>query len=213
MVWCNCITACRTALDETPRPRQLTVLSKIVLIRHGRSALGAEADWLSQDGVLRRRAAYDRAGIAPEDSPPVAALAAVAQCEIVVSSDLARAIESAERLAPGRLIAQSPLLREAPLPVPPFPLRLPLPAWDALMTVAWGYRMLQRREAAPAETARAAEAAQWLETVAQQANTIAVVTHVVFRRLLANQLAAVGWKLPTRGRSYKWWSVWTAERP
>jgi broad specificity phosphatase PhoE len=188
------------------------LFSKILLIRHGRSAHVSNGAWLSREGVLQWREAYDTAGIAPEESPPAAVLSAVARCDIIVSSDLPRALESAQRLAPGRTAARSPLLREAPQPVPYLPGRFPLLVWNTLMTMIWGFRILQQRDASQAELARAADAVTWLESLGQTGGTLAVVTHGVFRRLLANRFAQNGWNVPTKRRSYKWWSVWLAEK-
>jgi broad specificity phosphatase PhoE len=81
------------------------LFSKILLIRHGRSAHVSNGAWLSREGVLQWRDAYDSAGIAPEESPPAAVLSAVARCDIIVNSDLPRALESAQRLATGRTAA------------------------------------------------------------------------------------------------------------
>jgi broad specificity phosphatase PhoE len=188
------------------------VVSRIILIRHGRSAHLTNGAWLSREDVFRWRDAYDQAGIAQEDAPPASLVDAVALCETIVSSDLPRALESAALLAPGRSVITSPLLREAPPAIPDLPVRLPLLLWNTLITISWSLRVLQRRDASQEDLQRAADAVTWLESLSPPAATLAIVTHGVFRRLLTNQLARSGWNVQTARRSYRWWSVWTADR-
>ena len=185
--------------------------SRILLIRHGPSSHRAGFAPVPPDGMLRWRDGYDRAGIEPSAAPPRSLTEAVARCDLVVSSDLPRALESAERLAAGRTIRPSSLLRESVLPIPSLSLRLPVRAWDTLATIYWGYRILRRVDASPAELQRVAEAAVWLSELARSAPSVAVVTHGVFRRLLAKHLQAVGWRLSKPRSSYDHWSAWTLD--
>jgi broad specificity phosphatase PhoE len=162
--------------------------------------------------MLLWRDAYDRAGIETNASPPHSLIEAVACCDVVVSSDLPRAIESAERLAAGRMIRHSSLLRESVLPIPSVSLLLPVRAWDTLAAIQWGYRILRRSDASPAELQRVADAAAWLFELIGNTGSIAVVTHGVFRRLLAKHLEATGWRLSKPRSSYDHWSTWTLNR-
>jgi hypothetical protein len=109
------------------------------------------------------------------------------------------------------VVQHSGLLREAPLPVPAFPLRLPVLVWDTLTTIHWGYRILRGMDATPAERQRAADAATWLGEIGDTA-MVAVVTHGVFRRLLAQHFQETGWQVSVPRRRYDFWSVWTVER-
>ena len=188
------------------------MLTRIILIRHGRSAHGLGSSWVDADGLQRWRTAYDAAGIAVEDAPPALVANAVGACDLIVSSDLRRAVESAARLAPGRPVAESALLRESALPIPNVPIRLPVTAWGALATIGWGYRIMRRAFASPSELQRAARAAEWFCTLAPDAATVAVITHGVFRRLLANHLQSDGWLAVAEARNYKNWSMWSVER-
>jgi broad specificity phosphatase PhoE len=182
------------------------MLSRLLLIRHGRSAHVHHGGWVDAFGVRQWRAVADEAGIEAEDMPPVALAKEVERAELVVSSDLPRAVASAERLAPGRSIVPSPLLRETPLDIPQLPVRLPLELWELLIHVGWGYRILTRADAHPEEIRRAATAVGLLADLAQERSSIAVVTHGVFRRLLASQLLAVGWRGDGKPRRYHHWS-------
>src|SRR4029078_11408016 len=96
--------------------------------------------------------------------PPKTLLRRVADAAHIVASDLPRAIASAERLAGGRPIHTSPLLREIPLPIPRLPMRAPLAAWGTAMHLAWSYRIVRRDKSAD-ELSRVAAAMTWLESV------------------------------------------------
>jgi broad specificity phosphatase PhoE len=185
---------------------------RILLIRHGRSAHVQNAGWFDAAGFERWRADADTAGILSTDAPPPALVATVAGADALVSSDLPRAIESAERLAPHQHVERLPLLRESVLRVPALPgLRLPIPAWDALTHAHWGTRILRGTDASGVELKRAADAAAWLQELTARAPTVAVVTHGVFRRLVAAQLERSGWS-PPPSRSYAHWSAWELRR-
>jgi broad specificity phosphatase PhoE len=187
---------------------------RIILIRHGRSAHIHPERWSDTAGVHRWRDAYDAAGIDLNDAPPPALLAEAAEAAWVVASDLPRAVASAERLAPGRSIRLSPLLREVPLDIPSVPLRMPLWAWGALIHVRWAYGILRGRDAAVVDLARATTAAQWLsDLVREDGSTALVLTHGVFRGLLSKRLLARGWSGPRERRRYHHWSSWTFQEP
>jgi broad specificity phosphatase PhoE len=185
---------------------------RIILVRHGRSA-HVHAGAIDRTGVETWRTAYDSAGIHEVSHPPPALVQLAADAEHVVASDLRRAVKSAERLAPGREIRTSALLREMPLAIPAWPTRLPLGAWGLLITLGWGYRIARGADAGEAERARAAAAAEWLTGVTADGSTALAVTHGAFRRMLAKQLLASGWTSAGRVGGYRPWSSWSFVRP
>jgi broad specificity phosphatase PhoE len=163
--------------------------------------------------VQRQRDEYDAAGIAADDAPPAALMAEVGPKGIVVSSDLPRAIESAERLAPGEPIPVSPLLRETPLEIPTrLPLRMPLAGWEALMHARWTLQIANGSDASPKDLTRAHAAADWLVRLSREHSPVVALTHGVFRRLLADRLMTMGWRSDPAQRSYALWSAWSFER-
>jgi len=189
--------------------------AEIVLVRHGRSAY-APRGWIDVEGLRRWMVAYDAAAIALHHPPPPALVALVHAADVVVASDLPRAVASAALLAGTHEVRQSPLLREAALETPDLPLprlgglRLPFTAW----ALVFGYRWLQasRRGAPPpgvdaAALARAEEAAAWLADLAAERARVVVVTHATFRTLLAAALVRRGWQLPAK-RPFREWSAW-----
>jgi broad specificity phosphatase PhoE len=184
--------------------------ARLVLIRHGRSAYSNGTGWIDAAGVKRWMDGYDAAGIAAEDAPPPALAAEVADAEFLVASDLTRAIESADRLAAGRPVLHSPLLRETALDIPGWlPLRWPAGVWAACAQLQWGYKALRGIDAPPEERRRAAAAAKWLARLADEGSPVVVVTHGNFRRLLATHLLAAGWEPDGPHRSYRHWSAWS----
>ncbi|MFN2564414.1 MAG: histidine phosphatase family protein [Gemmatimonadaceae bacterium] len=182
---------------------------RLVLIRHGRSAHVNGARWVDVAGVQRWVADYDAAGIAPDDAPPPALAEQAAHAEFLVASDMARAIESAERLAAGRPVLHSPLLREMPVEIPAWmPLRWPMGVWEACIHLQWVYKFARGMDAPLEERRRAAAATKWLTRLAHEGSPV-VVTHGLFRRLLATHLVASGWQPESGLRSYGHWSAWT----
>ena len=183
-------------------------MSRIVLVRHGPSAHVAEARVLDHEGVQRWRSEYDAAGINSSGHPPDELMAQAAAAQHLIASDMRRAMESANRLAPGRDIQTSSLLRESPLAIPRWPTRLPLLAWAMVINAAWSWRIFRGEEVSAAERARADEAAEWLASTVADGSVALVVTHGVFRRLIAQQLVSRGWSSAQRDGGYRPWSSW-----
>jgi|GEM_PF-500670 len=187
--------------------------SRIVLVRHGLSAHVHTAGAIDRVGMETWRTAYDAAGIHEVSRPPAALMQLAAEATHIVASDLRRAVESAERLTPGREIRTSELLREMPLAIPAWPTRLPLGAWGLLITLGWGYRIARGADASEEERARAVAAAEWLAGITADGSTALAVTHGAFRRMLAKQLLASGWTSTGRSGGYRPWSAWSFVRP
>lgn len=182
---------------------------RLLLIRHGRSSHVNRDGWLNLDGMRRWREGYDAAGIVDTHDPPPRLVDEVAHADLLVASDLPRAIGSAKRLAPKRDIVISSIVREAPQPMPRWmPLRIPHVIWHALITGTWFWQIVRGTDASPEDLARAATAAAWLTRQASEHGTVAVVTHGVFRRLVGHRLVAEGWKAEPRRGGYRHWSVW-----
>jgi hypothetical protein len=174
--------------------------TELLLVRHGRSA-HVHTGWVDVDGVRQWMAAYDAAEIMPDRAPPAELEALVREASLIIASDLPRTVASAVRLAPGREIVRTPLLREAPMETPERPLpafggiRLPLRAWGML----WGTRWL----------------ASWLWNASppgigpanDTGGRVVAVTHATFRVVLARALARRGWRGPEE-RPYHEWSAW-----
>jgi broad specificity phosphatase PhoE len=187
------------------------VVAQLTLIRHGRSAYAHGGGWLDAAGVAHYCAGYDAAGIVADEEPPPAVRQLVEEADAFVASDLQRARESAERLAPGRAFHTSPLLREWDMDAPArIPVRLPIATWDVVDHLVWSYRLWRGSSARPELHDRAAEAAEWLMQLSREHRHTAAVTHGGFRRLLTAHLMHRGWRETSR-RSYANWSAWRLE--
>jgi broad specificity phosphatase PhoE len=187
---------------------------RVLLIRHGRTSHVHEGGLLDRAGIERWRKACDLAGIADGDHPSPHLAAEVMQADVLAASDLPRAVTSVAMLAPGRTFTVSTLLREIQLPIPSAPLRAPLAVWNALIHARWGLDILRGRDVSKEAKSQAEAAATWCIVAAREARTgtIAVVTHGVFRRLLAKQLVHEGWRYEPGPRSYDHWSTWRLRR-
>lgn len=189
---------------------------ELILIRHGRSA-HVNVGWIDLDGFYRWREAYEAAGILSTEVPPAEVRERVERAGVLVCSDALRTVESARLLARDRDMREvivSPLLREREVVPPTLRLvRLPLIGWALAYGIRWLYREITSRPHAPDdEIERAREAAEWLEGLAREHRSVAVVTHASFRALLTGTLMARGWTPgPGRKRSSHW-SAWTLTR-
>lgn len=181
---------------------------RILLVRHGRSA-HVHSGAVDAEGFRRWRAAYEAAGLRPDDEPLAALKSLAAASGVIVTGPAPRAIESAKRLDPTRDAVPSPLLDELELAPPELRrLRLPLAVW----ALAFGIRMLFRPHVTPAERQRARDAAEWLAALAGQHGTVLAVTHASFRPQLVAQLVALGWSCEIPRRRFEHWSAWSLTR-
>jgi broad specificity phosphatase PhoE len=186
---------------------------RLTLIRHGRSSYVHPGGLQSRADMVAWRRGYDAAGILASDTPPPALRELVRGTDLIVASDLPRAVMTAERLADGRQVVLSPLIREAPAPWPAWNrARLPRVVWEWAVTLRWGYYILRNIDIPPQDLERGSKAAFWIDDLMKQHVHGAIVTHGVFRRILARQLEALGWQSDGRRRSYDHWSVWTLTR-
>jgi len=185
---------------------------RITLVRHGPSAFTAQG-WIDRAGIAEWRAEYDRAGIQTHSSPPDGVRRLAATATHFVASDLRRAIESADRIAPGRSVTTNPLLREIPLALPNVRGPLPPLCWDALIHLAWSYRIARGRDRNVEHDAQAREAGQWLGQLAEDGSHVFAVTHGVIRRSIAQQLHALGWRAYGGRQRYHPWSAWEFTSP
>jgi broad specificity phosphatase PhoE len=163
--------------------------------------------------MKRWREAYDAAGIAPLDTPPPDLVAELARVDVLAASDMRRAIESAERLAGGRPVVVSPLFRETPVSIPTWSaFRAPLGLWGALLIARWSVDIVTGKPSHLGALHQARRAAAWCIHACDQSengdSVVAIVTHGVFRRLLARELLTRGWRYEPGRRSYDHWSVW-----
>jgi hypothetical protein len=161
-------------------------------------------------GIRTYEDAYNVAGILAHDVPPSSVTTQAASADVIAVSHMARAIESARRLAPDREPLVSPLLCELAIDPPALPLRLPIEVWDALSFAQWTYRLWRKVDRD--ETRRARDAAGWLENHAAGGRTVLAITHGGFRRILDAELLRRRWMRSTGRRGHENWSNWSYAR-
>lgn len=184
----------------------------MALVRHGRSS-HVHAGWITALGFRAWRQAYEAAGIREDERVPAHLEQLAGRAGLVMSSDAARAVASARRLAPGREIVASPLLRELDLESPSLGgFRLPLAAWALAVAGRNLLLTLRRQYPSTAEAARVSNAAAWLDELAAQHSLIVAVTHAEFRRQLSFRLVQTGWQAEPGRRSVQHWSAWLFRR-
>lgn len=184
---------------------------RILLVRHGLSS-HVQKEWIDADGFRRWREAYEAKGIVETDRAPASLMELAGRADLIVSSDAPRAVDSARRLARGREVTVSSLMRELALEGPRSgSVRLPLRAWALAVGVKMLAMKLRGSYPSPDDAARVNEAARWLDDLAARHSTIVVVTHASLRRQLANRLVKRDWRSEERP-SARHWSVWPLSR-
>jgi broad specificity phosphatase PhoE len=165
----------------------------IVLVRHGRPDCDRPAR-LDRDGFVAWLGRY-RVARVTERAP------AGVEAAVVLSSGLARAIDSAALLAPSVAAKAEPLFDEVETAVPAVGLTLPLAAWLGLARVAWmggAYSM----EPVGVAGRRAERAAERL-LAAAVAGDVVMVGHGWMNRMIARALARRGLRRrETNGSAY-----------
>ena len=183
--------------------------ARLILVRHGPSSHVHDGRWLTHRAVHEFEDAYDVAGIRDDSAPPADLVERAREADSVIASDLPRAVASAERLAKGRHVVTSALLREIRLEPPRWvPFALPIGVWDMFSHLQWSYRLFAGTD--HPFVRRAEEAGEWLVQQSRTSGAIIVVTHGGFRRLLAARLILRGWRWhsTSAGSQYANWSSW-----
>jgi hypothetical protein len=185
----------------------------IVLARHGEPALSRKVR-LNAQQYREFWASYEVLGLLPGQSPPTTLTAFCERCGSLVASTRLRSIESAEKLAQGRAFARDPLLIEAPLPPPHWPVwvRLSPSIWGFVARVWWWFfDHHEEQESRGQAEVRADEAAAMLERLASQGEDVVVLAHGFFNFMIGRALKRRGWKL-VHSEGWKYWSMRRFER-
>lgn len=179
-------------------------LASLVLVRHGRPALerNVRLDWR---GYRTWWAAYAESGLAPGETPPKKLAAIASAADLVVSSPLPRARETAAKLAPGADVVIDDLFVEAPLPAPQIPfVRLKPWTWNVLSRLAWLMGYSAAGESHKRAELRAVEAAARLESLAVGHRIVLLTAHGWFNRMIRRVLRARGWRCDYDGGDSYW---------
>lgn len=180
---------------------------RLTLVRHGRPNLSRKVklDWRGFDDWW---SSYDLSGLEPGQAIPHELADLARGVPLIVSSTLARAIETAEALADGRSFEQDRIFVEAPLPAPPFPyLKVGPSTWGVLSRVAWLFGFAGGKEGHGVARRRAEAAADRLVELSARGDVM-LCAHGWFNLMLAQILKKRGWVRVRNGGSAYWsWSI------
>ena len=178
----------------------------IILVRHGRPELSRNV-LLTADDYRDWWARYDESGLRAGQRPPPRITSMIAEADIVASSPLPRALETAmlarDGKAPDVIL---PGMVEAPLPPPGLgPLKFRPLTWGTLSRIIWMAGYSGGGETARAARTRARATAEELEMLSRDGRTALIFAHGWFNRMVGRQLKRRGWRC-VDGRGDGYWS-------
>jgi broad specificity phosphatase PhoE len=175
---------------------------EILLVRHGKPE-GAVNPVVDSPGFAKWVRRYNRLGLRPDSRPPAALMPSPGE-SFVISSDLPRARESAERCAGRAPDLVLPVLREMEIPRYRIPGRLRAYSWLYINRALW---MLGRRgsfESFRKAKVRAHRAARRLHLLAGSHDKVVAFGHAYINKYVASELGALGWQIEGRTRPGYW---------
>ncbi len=176
----------------------------IIIVRHGKPSLSRRvrlrssefADWWVQ---------YDAGGIVEDQKVPKKIRALAQEADVIMTSTLRRAIESAQ-LASGRApdIIDAELI-EAALPPPHMgPLKMGPKSWGTISRIVWYMGWSGGMETHKDARARAERMCDKLGAQASGGKMVLVMAHGWFNRMLKGSLKKRGWKCVKQNGDLHW---------
>lgn len=184
----------------------------IIIARHGRPALdraaGPKLTWQEYKGWW---ASYEAGSLAEGQTPPDELVDLVAKSRVFLSSTRPRAVETAQKAAPGIAIESLDLFIEANLPPPQWEgVRFLPKTWNILARAAWMRGHKLDGEGVREAEARADDAVDYLIERASEGQVF-LAAHGWFNRMLRPRLKKRGWACIHDGGD-KYWSHRTYQR-
>jgi len=176
---------------------------EIILIRHGKPATAINKK-LSAYGFSQWIHDYNQSRVSQE-SRPSASLKCKVKEHYVVSSDLPRAIHSAE-LCSGKtpdLVLNK--LKEMDVPQLKIPVKIDAYSWVLLNGLLWLMGIHGKVESYRQGNLRAKKVASTLSSLASSKENVAVFGHMITNTLIAKELILRGWRAKFSGKSF--WST------
>jgi broad specificity phosphatase PhoE len=200
----------RRRRKNAPAPQSQRAPISVVLIRHGKPAIG-KGRLLGHRTFQDYIEAYERAGLDPRDPPPGWLVELIRKARRVFASDRPRARESARALAPHADVLPDALFMEAQLKSPKVPLvRMNAPAWAVVARLAWHVGHHGGIEDYRDAKARALKAVDILRATAEKDGIAVLVAHGYFNAMIGRMLSRQGWRKHGRHRA-KFWNAVTYE--
>lgn len=177
---------------------------RIILVRHGKPALSRKV-WMTWRGYRDWWQQYDAGGLAETQKMPADVKTLAEMADVLISSPLRRAVETAELLrgvAPD-LIDEN--LVEAALPPPHLgPLKFRPKTWGTLARVVWFVGWSDGMESHKVARIRANKMASKLADHASGGKTVLVTAHGWYNRMLKGSLKKQGWKCIRQNGDLHW---------
>lgn len=176
----------------------------IIIVRHGKPALSRKTR-LNWGGFREWWGLYDKGGLQDKQRLPKKVKAYAEQADLVISSPLRRAAESA-KLARGRdADILDPDLVEAALPPPKlWGLKFGPKTWGTMARVLWYFGWSDGLESHKDARARADRMADKLADHAAGGKLVFVTAHGWFNRMLKGSLMKRGWKCVSQNGDLHW---------
>ncbi len=179
---------------------------EITLIRHGRSkhidrtrvSGNRFSDWVEL---------YNQSGVFEEEEYPSITAKKISEATIVITSDLKRAIQSAEYLRTPVNITSSSLFRETELPTLKTKMKLSPQTWAVILRLLWFMGLSTNCESYNQAKLRAEKAAEKLMAMADEHTRVVLVGHGFFNLLVAKRLLKQGWQGKRKTSSKHWGST------
>jgi broad specificity phosphatase PhoE len=182
---------------------------EITLVRHGKS-LWVENKPITCQEFKNWVENYDDCGVFEEKYYPSKTLKKVWSANIVITSDLKRAVESAKFLYPNSPAISDPLFRETELPIPLSRLaglKLHASSWGVILRCLWFSGYSSGCESLKDTKIRAEEASKFLVNCAKEHHHVVLVGHGFFNRLIGKELKRMGWNRKKKSSSRHWYST------
>jgi broad specificity phosphatase PhoE len=154
--------------------------------------------------IARHGRRYDETGLAKDQSPPPALIEAARGADLVFSSTLPRAYETALAVAGGREINRDAVFVEAPLPPPPIWGKRRPGWWGVWARASWWLGRSAGMESRRAVEQRAQAAVATLTARALRGQNVLLCAHGWFNRMMRAVLRTQGWRCVYDGGDTYW---------
>lgn len=177
---------------------------RIILVRHGKPSLSRSV-WIDWRGYRDWWRQYDEGGLAEMQNIPAEVQTLANEADLIISSPLRRAVETARLLrasAPDQLDED---LVEAALPPPHLgPIKFRPKTWGVLARVFWYCGWSDGLESHKTARQRANKMALKLAGHTKDGKTVLVTAHGWYNRMLKGSLQKQGWKCIHQNGDLHW---------
>lgn len=176
----------------------------ITLIRHGKPAI-ARPGWISSSDLSQFISHYQSARIASDSFPPENVKALVQTTKIILTSDLPRAMHSAQIFEPAISPISNPIFREIEFLLEfRLNLRLPFHVWIFLDTLLLSLGYSQYSQSQADNKKRIRKATELLEQKSHKTGSVVLIGHGITNLFIARELKKRGWRGPRMPKMEHW---------